>query len=206
MADGSYTLDEVRQRLAGLDHKPRRTWHREHDFAHRDLSESAVLIALTERDGDLDVLFTQRSHDLRHHSGEVSFPGGRREPEDDSLTETALREAYEEVALLPSDVDVYGALTHIPTITGFQVTAYVGEFPSPYELIVNPDEIHLIFEAPLRELADPAIHRLERREFDGKVYPVHFFDWNGHVIWGATGFMLDTLLDYLLPTYPGVKE
>jgi 8-oxo-dGTP pyrophosphatase MutT (NUDIX family) len=212
MADGSYTPDEVRQRLAHLDQKPRRTWHSERDFAHRDLSESAVLIPLTERDGELHVLFTQRSHELRTHSGEVSFPGGRREPEDDSLTETALREAYEEIALVPGDVEVFGALTRIPTITGFQVTAFVGEYPSPYEIILNPDEIHLIFVAPLRELADPAIHRLERREFDGEIYPVHFFDWNGHVIWGATGFLLATLLDYLLLDhgglldYGGVKE
>jgi 8-oxo-dGTP pyrophosphatase MutT (NUDIX family) len=201
MADGSHTPDEIRRRLARLGEQPRHKWHSERDFAHRDLSESAVLIPLTERDGELHVLFTQRSHELRTHSGEVSFPGGRREPADDSLTETALREAYEEIALLPRDVDVFGALTRIPTITGFEVTALVGEFSSPYDLILNPDEIHLLFQAPLRELADPSIHRLERREFGGQVYPVHFFEWNGHVIWGATGFLLDTLLEYL-----GVKE
>jgi 8-oxo-dGTP pyrophosphatase MutT (NUDIX family) len=197
MADESYTPEAVRRKLERLDNQPRSSWHSERDFAHRDLSASAVLIPLSEYDGDLHVLFTQRSHELRNHSGEISFPGGRREVEDDSLAETALRESYEEIALLPSDVRLYGALTRIPTITGFQVTAYVGEFDHPYDLIINPDEIHLIFQAPLRELADPAIHRVEEREFGGQVYPVHFFDWNGHVIWGATGFLLHTFLNYI---------
>ncbi len=197
MANESYNSEAVRRKLERLNQQPISSWHSERDFAHRDLSASAVLIPLSERDGQLHVLFTQRSHELRHHSGEISFPGGRREPEDDSLAETALREAYEEVALLPSDVHLYGALTRIPTITGFQVTAFVGEFDAPYDLIINPDEIHLIFQAPLAELADPAIHRVEEREFGGQVYPIHFFDWNGHVIWGATGFLLDTFLNYV---------
>ncbi len=197
MADDVYNPDKVRQKLARLSKQPLQRWHRGRDFAHRDLSESAVLVPLCERDGEFHVLFTQRSHDLRSHSGEVSFPGGRREIEDDSLIETALREAHEEIALHPSDVDVFGALARIPTITGYRVTAYAGEFPSPYDLILNPDEIHLIFQAPLAELADPANHRLEEREFGGAVYPVHFFDYEGHVIWGATGFLLHVLLEYL---------
>lgn len=189
--------DAVRSKLEKLTESPMQRWHQQRDFAHRDLSESAVLIALSERAGDLEVLFTQRSHNLRSHSGEISFPGGRREPQDDSLIETALREAYEEVALVPKDVHVFGALTRMPTITGYRVTAYVGEYPDPYDLIINPDEIHLIFRAPLRELADPSIHRVEEREFDGKIYPVHFYDYEGHVIWGATGFLLSVLLEYL---------
>ena len=197
MSDLSDSPDEVRRRLRRLTGKPRQAWHERGDLRHEELSESAVLVPLSERDGQLHVLFTQRSHDLRSHSGEVSFPGGRREMEDDSLVETALREAYEEVSIVPSDVQVYGALTQIPTITGYRVTAYVGEFPHPYDLIINPDEIHLIFQAPLRELADPAIHRVEEREFQGTVYPIHFFDWEGHIIWGATGFLLDVFLDFL---------
>ncbi|MFP4598294.1 MAG: NUDIX hydrolase [Persicimonas sp.] len=197
MADDPYKPDTVRRKLARLNKQPLQRWGRERDFAHRDLSESAVLVPLCERDGEFHVLFTQRSHELRSHSGEVSFPGGRRELEDDSLIETALREAHEEIALDPSDVDVFGALTRIPTITGYRVTAYAGEFPSPYDLILNPDEIHLIFQAPLAELADPANHRLEERDFGGEVYPVHFFDYQGHVIWGATGFLLHVLLEYL---------
>lgn len=197
MAVDPHNPAEIRRRLERLGNSPRSTWHSERDFAHRDLSASAVLAPLSECDGELHVWFTERSHELRNHSGEVSFPGGRREPQDDSLVETALREAYEEIGLLPADVHVFGALTRIPTITGFQVTAFVGEFDYPYELIANPDEIHELFCAPLSALADPANHRLEEREFQGQIYPVHFFDHDGHVIWGATGFLLHALLRYL---------
>jgi 8-oxo-dGTP pyrophosphatase MutT (NUDIX family) len=189
--------DEVRRKLQRLGDRPLQRWHHERDFAHRDLSESAVLIPICERNGELYVLFTQRSHQLRNHPGEISFPGGRRELEDDSLLETALRESYEEIALNPADVQVFGALTRMPTITGFEITAFIGEFEHPYDLIINPDEIHLIFEAPLSALRDPANHRVERREFQGQVYPLHFYDFDGHVIWGATGFLLHTMLEYL---------
>lgn len=152
---------------------------------------------LTEQDGEFSMLFTQRSDNLRNHPGEISFPGGRRDPEDASLLETALREAHEEVALQPDDVRIYGALTHMPTITGFDVTAFVGEFPDPYPLAINPGEIALTFRAPLSALADPAIHRVEQREFQGAHYPLHFYDFDGHIIWGATGFLLHTFMKYL---------
>ncbi len=197
MAVDLYNPRDVRRRLERLSNTPRSTWKRARDFAHRDLSASAVLVPLSEHDGELYVLFTQRSHELRNHSGEVSFPGGRREPEDDSLVETALRETYEEIALEPSSVHVYGALTRMPTITGFQVTAFVGEYDHDADLVSNPDEIHLLFRAPLSALADPANHRVENREFRGETYPIHFFDYEGHVIWGATGRMLWALLEYL---------
>ena len=189
--------DEIREKLAELSTKPRSEWHDRNEIDHGELSESAVLIPFGERDGDLFFVFTERAHDMSTHSGEVSFPGGRREIDDNTLVETALREAYEEIALHPSDVEVYGSLTQIPTITGYRVTSYIGEFEAPYDFIINPDEIHQMFEAPLSVLADPAIHRLEEREWNGQVFPVHFFDYEDHVIWGATGFILFQLLQFL---------
>jgi 8-oxo-dGTP pyrophosphatase MutT (NUDIX family) len=197
MEDEPYSPDAVRRKLAKLSHTPLHKLDEGRDFAHRDLSESAVLIPLSEHNGQLHMLFTERSHELRNHSGEISFPGGRREIEDDSLAETALRETYEEVAIRPSDVELFGALTRIPTVTGYRVTAFVGEFPHPYDLILNPAEIHLIFQAPLSELADPSIHRLEERDWGGQSYSVHYFDWRGHTIWGATGFLLHSFLEFV---------
>lgn len=199
MSDATPDPDNMRERLSRLSRDPRLEWHDRTDLNNPELelSESAVLIPFTEREGDLHFLFTERSHDMSTHSGEVSFPGGRKEQEDNSLVETALREAYEEIALVPSDVHVYGALAEMPTITGFRITAYVGEFESPYELIENEREIHQIFEAPLSVLAAPETHRLEDREWNGQVFPVHFFDYEDHTIWGATGFLLFQLLQYL---------
>lgn len=197
MSEDWHSPAVVRRRLARLTRSPRKTWHERVDLAEESLAEAAVLIPIVERDGVLEVLFTERSHELRTHSGEVSFPGGGREPADDSLVETALRETHEEVGLIPSEVDIYGALTRIPTITGFEVTAFAGEFSSDSDLVIDPGEIHLIFQAPLAELGDPNTHRLEEREFRGEVFPVHFFDYEDHVIWGATGFLLYQFLEFL---------
>lgn len=193
------TPDQIRQRLRALDPEPR---FRLTEFAglrdlFSDLSEAAVLIPLTERDGAMEVVLTQRSLALRKHSGEVSFPGGRRDPEDESLVRTALRESHEEIALFPDDVDVYGALMRMPTVTGYEVTVYVGEFSQPYELDPNPHEIETLIQGPLTDFLDDSIHRKEERLWNGHKVPIHYFDWRGHNVWGATAFMLVTLMDYL---------
>jgi 8-oxo-dGTP pyrophosphatase MutT (NUDIX family) len=187
----------VRRRLGELTREPLDRWHGRDDFQQLELEEAGVLMPLTVRDGEFYLVFTHRSDELENHSGEVSFPGGRTEPEDNTLVETALRESHEEIALHPGDVEVFGALTELPTVTGYRIVSYAGEFESPCELIASPREIESIFVAPLSELADPAIHRLERREFNDETYPVHFYDYDGHVIWGATGFLLYSLLGYL---------
>ena len=199
MSKPKYDPARVREELSRLTRQPRMEWHGRVDLgdSEMELAESAVLVPITEKDGELNIVFTERSHEMSTHSGEVSFPGGREEQEDNSLVETALREAYEEIALVPSDVDVYGALAQMPTVTGFRITAYIGEFASPYEFIINPDEIHQMFQAPLSVLADPETHRLENREWGGQTFPVHFFDYEDHTIWGATGFLLFQLLQYL---------
>lgn len=197
MTKCQYEPDRIREKLERLTRAPRESWHEREHFENFELDEAGVLIPLTRRDDEYHVVFTHRSDELEKHSGEVSFPGGREELEDNTLAETALREAYEEIALHPSDVELYGALSELPTVTGFRIVAYAGEFPQPYELIANPDEIATIFEAPLSVLADPEIHRLEHREFGGKTYPVHFYDYDGHTIWGATGYLLHTFLEYL---------
>jgi 8-oxo-dGTP pyrophosphatase MutT (NUDIX family) len=192
--------DEVRRRLHELDdveptldlEEIRREW-----IPETDLTDAAVLIPITHTESGLHVVLTQRAASLRKHSGEMSFPGGRRDPEDADLIVTALRESHEEIALLPEHVEVYGALLQMPTVTGYEVTVFVGEFPWPYALEPNPAEIDEIVVAPLETLADPGIHRREIREWDGKEFPIHFFDYGPTEIWGATGFMLDTLLHYL---------
>jgi 8-oxo-dGTP pyrophosphatase MutT (NUDIX family) len=193
----SFDPQQVRTKLAALGHSPR---HRYRDLPGMDaaqFTEAAVLVPLTEIDRELHVVFTLRAEAMRKHSGEVSFPGGRADASDPDLVHTALREAREEINLAPEAVRIYGALVQMPTITGYQVTTFVGEFDQPYELVANPKEIATIFSAPLALLADPAIHRVEEREWQGVVYPLHFFEVDGHVIWGATGYMVRLFLDYL---------
>lgn len=162
-----------------------------------ELIPAGVLFPLTEIEGQMHALFTKRPDTLRHHSGEVSFPGGRAELSDRDLVETALREAREEVALHEEDVDIYGPLVELPMISGFRVTTFVGEFPQPYEIVADPDEVEVFFTVPLIDLADPARRRVEKRRFGGVNFKVHFFDHQGHTIWGATGYMVHLLLEFL---------
>ena len=191
--------DEIRRRLHRLSvEKPR--------FDYRVgrwmeslgvLKPAGVLIPITQGRHGMEVVLTKRSTNLRNHSGEVSFPGGRADEEDDSLVVTALRESLEEISLNPDDVTVFGALLSMPTVTGYAVTAYVGEFPYPYDLCPNPDEIEEMFTAPLSEIADPSIHRTEKVGWKGLDFDVHYFDYGEHLVWGATGLMLNSLIEYL---------
>ncbi len=187
----------VRRCLRELSDEPQVEFERIPDISREDLTEAAVLIALTEIDGEMYAVFTGRPDTMREHSGEVSFPGGRREPEDDELMQTALRETREEISLAEEDVRLYGNLVCMPTVTGYVINAYVGEFEQPYELRPDPREIETLFLAPLSELADPSRRRIEKRSWQGFTFDLHFFDYEGQVIWGATGYMLHLLLDFL---------
>ncbi len=192
------TTDEIRRKLSMLSDKPRfdfkDTWAAE---LFDELTPAAVLVPLTPTENGLDVVLTKRSPALNKHPGQVSFPGGRMDEDDRDLVWTALRESHEEIALEPDDVTVYGALLKLPTITGYTVTAYVGEFPQPYELDPNPNEIETLIQAPLMHFAQDDIYRLEYQTWENHEFPMHYFDYEDQVVWGATGFMLYTLLEYL---------
>ncbi|TXD44265.1 CoA pyrophosphatase [Lujinxingia vulgaris] len=192
-----FAPDRVRQRLGELGWEPAVHFDRVPGLEGRPLRQAAVLAPLCQVGQELHVVFTERPASMRQHSGEVSFPGGRRDPEDARLRDTALREAYEEIGLLPDDVQLYGSLVRMPTISGYEVTTFVGEFAHPYELVTNPAEIEEMFMVPLEHLADPAFQRVEKRSWDGVSYDLHFYEFEGHTIWGATGYMVSVLLDFL---------
>ncbi|MEG2047825.1 MAG: CoA pyrophosphatase [Comamonas sp.] len=166
---------------------------REPRFSDRPPTQAAVLLPLVLRE-ELTVLLTERTAHLSTHSGQVAFPGGKRDPEDVDAAATALREAHEEVGLDATYVQVLGCLPVYATGTGFQVTPVVALVDPAAPLRPNPYEVADIFEVPLRFLLDPAHH--ER----------HSYQWNGmqrewfampyqngarqHYIWGATAGML----------------
>jgi 8-oxo-dGTP pyrophosphatase MutT (NUDIX family) len=155
---------------------------------------SAVLAPLYEHDGLVHVVLTRRAWHMRSHTGEVSFPGGRQEP-DETLWETALREANEEVALDPSSVEQIGELHHLATITSrSSIVPFVGVLPDRPRLVPNPDEVDAILHVPLAELLDPEAYRQERWGLPGIDRPIHFFEIVGDTIWGATASMLVDLL------------
>jgi 8-oxo-dGTP pyrophosphatase MutT (NUDIX family) len=160
-----------------------------------------VLLALFEHQQELSLLFIRRASTLRAHSGEIAFPGGSVEPTDASLTETALREAWEEVGLDPGRVEVLGAMSPVFTVvSNFLIAPVVGYLPQgPGELRVQASEVAEIIVAPLAALADPAILRVEHWTRGEQTRTVYFFDYKTYCIWGATGRILYALLSLLDP-------
>ncbi|HEV2819129.1 MAG TPA: CoA pyrophosphatase [Solirubrobacteraceae bacterium] len=148
------------------------------------------------QDDELHAVFTRRRGDLRRHAGEISFPGGRHDPEDADLIATALREAHEEIGLRPRDVALLGALTPTPTIaTNYAIHPYVGLIQPGQEWTLSPQEVDGVLELSLRDLsAGFDRRRLMRRgvPFRTEVYIVE-----SQLIWGATARIVGELLDRL---------
>ena len=162
------------------------------------LKPAGVLIPVIERDVGLTVLLTRRSAELKHHAGQISFPGGRMEDADVDIEVTALRETHEEVGIAPDAVSILGYLEAMPTITGYAVTPIVGHVAAGTELKIDTTEVEIAFEVPLSFLFDPGNARPTVREFWGRQLPILEFMYEGHRIWGATAHMLLQLRDKVL--------
>lgn len=158
---------------------------------------AAVLLGLLQRPGGPSVLLTRRTEALSRHAGQVSFPGGRMDPEDDGPLATALREAHEEVGLAPELVRPLGFLDPYETISAFRVVPVVAEIESGFEPRLDPREVAAAFEAPLEFLLDP--RNCERIEvsYRGRMRHYWQFSFAGHRIWGATAAMLVNLRERL---------
>ena len=148
----------------------------------------AVLVPLVALDGDYGVVYTLRSEHLPSHKGQVAFPGGKHSSgRDRDLLETALREAHEEVGILPEHVDVVGRLDDVHTLAGdFIITPYVGLLPFDYSYRANPSEVADVFTVRVTDLADAGHHTTELREWQGARYPIEVITAGPHKIWGAT--------------------
>ena len=161
---------------------------------------AAVLVALIARDGQLHVLFTERTAHLTQHAGQVSFPGGAIEPDDADAVAAALRETYEEVGIATELVRPFGFLDRFETISGFNVTPVVAQVDAGYLALPDPREVAEIFEVPLAYFLDA--RNLQRRRIDWRGHPrdIYDFPYNGRNIWGATAAMLLSLVRRLEAT------
>ena len=155
-----------------------------------NLLAAAVLIPIISREESLSVLLTERSPDLKHHAGQISFPGGRMDPQDRDIRATALREAQEEVGIDPAHVEIVGYLDPNPTVTGYAVTPVVALVELRQELIIDPLEVKAAFEVPLPFLLDEGNEELSELEFAGVTVPIAEFNYGHYRIWGATAGML----------------
>ncbi|MCX4246203.1 NUDIX hydrolase [Paraliomyxa miuraensis] len=154
-----------------------------------------LLLRDAEDDPDPRLLFIERSRALRAHGGQVAFPGGKPEPHDATLLDTALREAAEEVDLPPSGTTVLGRLRPVPTPTGFLIMPFVAWAPLSWTPRAASPEVHRLVMPRLRELADPSIHRVAgQRMWRGHPYDLHEYAVHDPPVWGATAHMVRDLL------------
>jgi 8-oxo-dGTP pyrophosphatase MutT (NUDIX family) len=160
---------------------------------HGGRTHSAVLVPLfTDDRGRFHAVFTKRRDDLRRHAGEISFPGGRRD-DDETLIETALREAHEEIGLPAGAVEVIGALAPVGTfVTNYAIYPFVGLIEPGFEWIVQESEVAEVLELSLEDLT--AGHSLKRMVRRGMAFKTDVYEVDGHMVWGATARILGDLL------------
>jgi 8-oxo-dGTP pyrophosphatase MutT (NUDIX family) len=166
---------------------------------------ASVLVPLFAHEGRWRLLFTRRTETLAAHRGQISFPGGRRDPEDETALVTALRESEEEIGLRREHVQVLGQLDEMLTVvTGYRIWPYVGVIPYPYAFVPNPHEIAQIIPLPLEDFYDPACLEVQERPVpDGRVFHVHYYHLGAHTVWGATARIVHDFLELIRPAVCG---
>ena len=183
-------------------HRPHRGDHVLNPDLYQDgLAESAtpaaVLIPLVPRAGEVHVLLTRRSLQLRRHAGQVAFPGGRIDPEDAGPVDAALREAEEEIGLARTLVTPLGFLDAYLTHSGFRILPLVAEIRTPFDLTINRAEVEETFEVPMRFLMDTGNHTRESRTREGVTRHFHKMPYGEKNIWGVTAGIIRNLHERL---------
>ncbi len=163
----------------------------------RKLKPAAVLIPIIRR-AEPTILFTRRTPHLARHAGQVSFPGGRVDKSDVSLTETALRETHEETGISREFVSIAGFLESYETGTGFAIVPVVGMLAEGFQLVPDPGEVDEVFEVPLSFLFDPANRQRKSAEWQGRRREFYAYTYGRHYIWGATAAILVNLMERLV--------
>ena len=176
------------------------------DAVGTKVTNAAVLVPMVLRDGQVNLLFTQRTEHLNAHPGQISFPGGRVERSDSGREDTALRETEEEIGLARRHVSVLGCLPEYYLPSGFRITPVVGWIKAPFETCADPYEVADIFEVPLTHFLDAARYTRHEYHFNGRHRHYVAIPWEGRYIWGATAGMLLVMARVLSATVPSHNE
>lgn len=156
----------------------------------RRLRPAGVLVPVLFAHGEARVVLTKRSSALRHHPGQIAFPGGKQELSDPDIRATALREAQEEIGLVPETVEILGHLPRHETVTGFDVTPVLGRVHAPFEPRPEQGEVAEVFDVPLAHLLDLSRYRVERRRWKGVWRCYYTVPFGPYYIWCATARIL----------------
>ena len=156
----------------------------------RRLRPAGVLMTILCTAGGAQVILTKRSSALRHHPGQIAFPGGKQDADDADAIAAALREAREEIALDPRNVEILGTLPAHETVTGFEVTPVLARLRQTFTPVPEAGEVAEVFAIPLAHLLDIAHYRIEARRWRGRMRRYYVVPWGPYYIWGATARIL----------------
>jgi len=160
--------------------------------------EASVLVPLFRKDGRFWLLFTQRTSTVEYHKGEVSFPGGTVDLDDDSWQQTAVRETFEEIGVREEDIEILGQLDDMNTLTSqFIIHPFVGMIPFPYSFHISRREVERLIEVPLQFFLNPSQPRPYSIEYEGERIEMPAFIYGDAVIWGATERILENFIDLI---------
>ena len=183
-------LEHIRQKLNSHQHC-------QYIYTQTEWLDAAVLIPVFFKEGEAHLLFTKRTEALRHHKGQISFPGGKFDAEDKNLEKTAMRETCEEIGLRKDDITLLGKTDKFLTNTHFLVQPYAGYFNYPYQFKVNAGEIDRLIEVPLLHLINKANFTIKFIDYKDQIWPIHYYYYQDDVIWGVTGFLLSNFLNII---------
>lgn len=193
------TKDDLIQRFQLLTPKRQQpsSWETHMMNTVPTLKQASVLVGFIQRNSDVNVLFTTRANHLKHHPGQVSFPGGKYEQQDKSLAITAMRETQEEVGIAANQIQIFGKLNTLITTSQFQVTPYLAFIDNNYQAKINTNEVANIFEVPASYLFDQT--NLVTQAISVKSGPKHIsaIMYDKHLIWGVTGRIISELTAHL---------